>query len=428
MHWLINVSSCSSASTSSSTSASTSSRSFTSTGKLLMYDFAAKSVRKGGPLIGIRCTDGIILCAIRKSLSLQPLLLEHPQKIFQLDEHLCIGVTGLLFEGQLIANKLARQIANHHRNLYDEPIPLQVLAEELSTSCLDVSHEGRPLAAAFLIAGWDAELGYQVYVVDPVGAHSAWSGVCIGGGEKSDKILAEIDALINVNVKPDNSTVPLPDDMSGSSNTIKSHGNGTFKKMGMELPSKLQKLSSVKDTLSRLTPILSKYFPRNKKEAMAFKARLTTNPNPNHHNINKNKYDKKKKNNKNNDNIDNIDENESPSSHTMNQFSDAHMTVDSVLASQDRESEFRDSEVGGVEDFFDWQFTVLEMEQADANSHDGTTKKNEDPKENKETGREGGKKGGNEGRSFVKTNRSKRFKWTALKMNDRINVESLLSR
>jgi len=103
---------------------------FDPTGRILQVEYAKDAVNRGGPIIGIKCTDGIILVACRKD-RFPVLQLNRIQKLFLIDDHICIAATGLLFDARVIID-FAKLICLEHREYCNSPIPIEKLIADLS--------------------------------------------------------------------------------------------------------------------------------------------------------------------------------------------------------------------------------------------------------------------------------------------------------
>lgn len=151
-------------------------------GRVLQIDRAMKRVEKGGAVIGIQCSDGVILVTVPSRGKL-PLRLNHPQKLFRVDDHVSIGVAGMLSDAPM-AIEVARRICVKYKNEYNTWIPLETLAADLADSFHSTTRKmnARCFGASLVIAGVEGARGAQVFSVEPDGGLHAWRGICIGRG------------------------------------------------------------------------------------------------------------------------------------------------------------------------------------------------------------------------------------------------------
>ena len=98
---------------------------FDPTGRVLQLEYAKEAVkRKGIPIVAIRCNDGIILVGKKYLSSKSKLEARLPQKIFFVDNHICLGVTGLLFESKIII-EFAKKVCIDYKSVYGSSIPIE---------------------------------------------------------------------------------------------------------------------------------------------------------------------------------------------------------------------------------------------------------------------------------------------------------------
>lgn len=74
-----------------------SSNTFSEEGRLLQTEYAIKNVAKGGTIIGLVCTDGIILLGINKTE-----LVDENEKIYKINPNVYISVCGLFGDAMLL--------------------------------------------------------------------------------------------------------------------------------------------------------------------------------------------------------------------------------------------------------------------------------------------------------------------------------------
>ena len=133
-------------------------------GRVVMVEYAKSAVSKGEPIVGCRCSDGVILVCVRKA-PMSKFLVRPVQKVFPMEQHIVVAATGLLFDAQKLLNQAKRQCVMH-KNEFDETIPVEMLCEHLSSTLhRHTTGVGRPFGVGILIAGYDKELGPQLYQV-----------------------------------------------------------------------------------------------------------------------------------------------------------------------------------------------------------------------------------------------------------------------
>ena len=143
---------------------------FHPTGRVLQLDYAMEAVtRKGGPITAIRCTDGIII-VVARVLPRSSLQLQSDRKVFFVNKHICIAVTGLVFDANALIDFIKKKCVDYEVT-YGSVIPVEVLCDDVSNvlHSMTLKADSRPLAVSLVVAGIDSILGPQVYAIDTAG-------------------------------------------------------------------------------------------------------------------------------------------------------------------------------------------------------------------------------------------------------------------
>lgn len=106
------------------------------------------------PILSFRCSDGIVMLGARKKSLFSRLIKKPHPKIFRVDQHISIAVTGLLFDSNALI-EVSRKICTNHRSVYDCPIPVEHLADNLASLLHQQTRAAgtRPLGVGLIIAG-----------------------------------------------------------------------------------------------------------------------------------------------------------------------------------------------------------------------------------------------------------------------------------
>lgn len=153
------------------------SNTFTDDGRLLQTEYAIKHVSKAGTIIGLVCTDGVILLGINPAPS------DTVEKIYQLSENIYCVVSGIFSDalrliklGQLAAANIKETIGQHPR----PSVLCDAIAERKQH--YTQSSGARPFGVSFLYAGYDGE--YVLYSTDPSGTVNRWRAWSYGQNEE----------------------------------------------------------------------------------------------------------------------------------------------------------------------------------------------------------------------------------------------------
>ncbi len=157
---------------------------FSPEGELYQVRYAGEAVKKGWSTIGIKGREGVVLAAEKRKIS--PLIdLESIEKIYVIDEHVAAAPSGLLADARVLI-EYARQEAQVHRLLYDEPIDIELLTRRISNlKQLYTQHGGvRPFGAALIIGGVDRN-GPRLFQTDPGGIYFGYYATAVGSGSST---------------------------------------------------------------------------------------------------------------------------------------------------------------------------------------------------------------------------------------------------
>ncbi len=128
---------------------------FSPEGELYQVKYATKAAERGTLGVGIVYKDGVLLAAdkrVTSKLLVSPTL----EKLFVIDDHIAILYSGLVGDARVLA-EYARDVAEQHKILYDEPIPVERLVKEIAKVKQAYTQYGgtRPFGVSFLIAGYN---------------------------------------------------------------------------------------------------------------------------------------------------------------------------------------------------------------------------------------------------------------------------------
>jgi len=152
---------------------------FSPDGRLLQVEYALEAVNRGATVLGIACSEGIVLGA-EEPVQTE---LQDPNfgwKIHDVDEHLGAAVVGLSSDARILIDQ-ARIYAQVNRLTYDEPINVEVLAKHVvDIEQLYTQHAGvRPFGVSIIFGGVD-ETGSKLFTTDPSGSYRAYKAVALG--------------------------------------------------------------------------------------------------------------------------------------------------------------------------------------------------------------------------------------------------------
>merc|ERR1719313_2473445 len=87
-----------------------------------------EAVKQGTPVLGLRSKKYAILSSFKRA---QSELAEPQQKIFKMDDHMAIGISGLTADARVLAEYM-RYECLHHRYIYDSPMIVGRLVSDVA--------------------------------------------------------------------------------------------------------------------------------------------------------------------------------------------------------------------------------------------------------------------------------------------------------
>jgi len=159
---------------------------FSPEGRLYQVEYAMEAIGMAGSTVGVLAEDGVVLAGEKKTTSKLLDQAKQHEKLFQIDDYQFCAVAGLTSDANILINKL-RVSSAQHAYTYGESMPV----EQLVTSICDLKQGYtqfgglRPFGVSFLVAGYDAAHGFQLYHTDPSGNFSGWKAYAIGTNNNS---------------------------------------------------------------------------------------------------------------------------------------------------------------------------------------------------------------------------------------------------
>ncbi|KAH9387359.1 20S proteasome subunit alpha 3 [Nematocida major] len=156
---------------------------FSEEGRIHQVEYAIKSISSAGSVIGVRCSDGIVLLGKNTDDSVS---LAQDEKIYRINEK-TVGIVGGLYADSNLLINYARVIAQDYLMKYDTEMSPRQVAKAVCKIKQKYTQGGgmRPFGVSFLFAGWDERDEYCMYFTDPSGTMSSFTACAFGEGEKA---------------------------------------------------------------------------------------------------------------------------------------------------------------------------------------------------------------------------------------------------
>ncbi|MFX1388986.1 MAG: archaeal proteasome endopeptidase complex subunit alpha [Promethearchaeota archaeon] len=155
---------------------------FSPEGRLFQVEYALEAVRRGTLAVAVKSKEDVCLAAQIKIASVL-MDADSIDKIFQVDEHIGVAISGLHADSRALIN-YARVQAQSFRLTYDEPVRLNMLAKAVADLKQQYTQFGgvRPWGCALFFIGIDAT-GTQIYTTSPSGIYRSFKAYALGSGE-----------------------------------------------------------------------------------------------------------------------------------------------------------------------------------------------------------------------------------------------------
>lgn len=156
---------------------------FSPDGRLFQVEYAMELVNRGATIVGIRCSEGIVLGAEENVEPLEEGKLSW--KIFKIDEHIGAAIVGLSSDARVLIDQ-ARIYAQSNRLTYDEPIDVEVITKRIcDIQQLYTQHAGvRPFGVSIIFGGVD-KTGTRLFGTHPSGTYRGYKATSQGAGRET---------------------------------------------------------------------------------------------------------------------------------------------------------------------------------------------------------------------------------------------------
>lgn len=157
-------------------------------GRVFQMEYAQKAIGQSGTCVGVRCKDGIVL-AVEKILSSKMLVATSNRKIFHVDDHIGVAVSGWSADTRQLVNRAMEESRAYRRNFGHSMAP-STLNEHMGgfLHAYTCYYHLRPFGASMIIAGFDERKKEpQLCMAEHNGNAYRYYGCALGKGARSAK-------------------------------------------------------------------------------------------------------------------------------------------------------------------------------------------------------------------------------------------------
>jgi len=160
-------------------------------GRVFQVEYAEKAVEASGTILGIRCTDGVVL-GVEKLIHSRMLVKNSYHRIFTVARNAGMAIAGMLPDGRQLVDRAREESSSYKRNFGVE-IPIKILAQRIGLyvhAYTEYWHL-RPFGVSCLIGGYDDNDGPQLYMIDPSGECRKYFAIAVGKGQQPVRVELE---------------------------------------------------------------------------------------------------------------------------------------------------------------------------------------------------------------------------------------------
>lgn len=157
---------------------------FSPAGRIHQVEYAIAAVKQGSACAALKSDDyAVLACVMRKESDLG----SHQEKLFKVDEHLGVGISGLIADGRVLCKYLRTECLNH-KFVFETPMQVGRLVRKLSdkSQVFTQTSEKRPYGVGLLMIGYD-ETGTHVYETIPSGDYFEYIAQAMGKRSQSSR-------------------------------------------------------------------------------------------------------------------------------------------------------------------------------------------------------------------------------------------------
>jgi 20S proteasome subunit alpha 7 len=173
---------------------------FSPDGRIFQIEYAGKAVDNAPTVIGLKCSDGIVLGALKPLLHKMVVSdTASYKRIHHVDVHAGMASAGFLPDARQLV-KRAMDEACDYEEQYGIKIQPSVLADRLGSYAHYFTLHGalRPFGAACVLAAYDySQQKPMLYLIEPSGTAYSYVGVATGKGRQAAK--TELEQLVKEN-------------------------------------------------------------------------------------------------------------------------------------------------------------------------------------------------------------------------------------
>jgi len=161
---------------------------FSPAGRLHQVEYAMEAVKQGSACVAVRSKTDAVVVALKRSPND---LGSYQKKVFKVDTHMGIGISGLIADARLLAKFMRNECLNH-KWAYESAMQVGRLTAMISDKAqvYTQKQKKRPYGVGLLVVGVD-KTGPHVYETSPSGNFFEYKAQAMGARSQSARTYLE---------------------------------------------------------------------------------------------------------------------------------------------------------------------------------------------------------------------------------------------
>lgn len=159
-------------------------------GKITQISHAMAAVQQGTAVLACRTKTHAVVAAFKKQGGTD--LSSHAKKIFKIDDHMGIGISGLTADARVLADFMRGECLDH-KYVYESPMNAGRLVAQIGEKAQAKTQIAgkRPYGVGLLVISYDEASGPHVFETCPSANYYEYHAMAIGGRSQSAKTYLE---------------------------------------------------------------------------------------------------------------------------------------------------------------------------------------------------------------------------------------------
>lgn len=157
-------------------------------GRIFQIEYAMEAVKQGSAAVGLKSKTHAVIATLKRAPSE---LSSYQRKIFKIDDHAGIAISGLTADGRILCRYMRNECLNH-RYVFESAMPLGRLARQVADKAQIGTQRSwkRPYGVGLIVAGVDAS-GPRVFYNCPSGNYYDYKAFAMGARSQAAKTYLE---------------------------------------------------------------------------------------------------------------------------------------------------------------------------------------------------------------------------------------------